>query len=517
MMRTVGKAVALFGAVLLSVSSLVSCAKAPTGNDSKGYEFMGGEMAVFPENKLGIAFGETAEDHFLYSEIKENGFVVTAREPVSTFSSDVDTASYTFFRRLVNAGYSFSELSDAFGSNLRTEEMVNYFDYDCPVPEGSLFGIKAVAAPCPYNDSVLLMLTMKTEDRRTAEKNNLVFLIDVSGSMASGDKLALLKKSFSYLTERLDENDTVSIVTYSGKEEVILEGCPGSEKQTILDAVNSLRAAGSTNGEAGLNKAYALAEKYFIAEGNNRIFLASDGDLNVGISSPEELKNYVAQKRNSGVYLSVLGFGEGNYRDSNMETLADNGNGVYLYIDGESEAEKVFGEDLLENLYTVANDVKLQLTFHPGKVEAYRLVGYENRVLSNEDFTNDRKDAGELGAGHTLTVFYELKMAQAENAEEFRNLDFATLSVRYKEPGQGESRQENFTLAGEIYTEKPDDEFLFACAVVECSALLRGSAYKGNASLGHLESLLSDIDTGEDFYKNEFRELVKKLSNNSSR
>lgn len=438
--------------------------------------------------------------------IRENRFIYTAEQPVSTFSSDADTASYTLFRRLVNNGYSLKELSATVGNLLRTEEMVNYFSYDCPVPDGSLFGIAAALAPCPYSGTCLLKLTMATEKAERSEKNNLVFLIDVSGSMASEDKLELLKKAFSFLVSRLDEDDTVSIVTYSGKEEVVLESCPGSRKETILSAVNALEASGSTNGEAGLTKAYQLAEKNYIAGGNNRIFMASDGDLNVGISSAEELKAYISEKRNSGVYLSVLGFGQGNYKDSTMETLADNGNGVYLYIDGETEAKKVFGEDLFANLYTVAEDVKFQITFNAQTVKAYRLVGYENRVLSNEDFENDRKDAGEVGAGSTLTVLYELSLTEDfQNAE---SPDFGALKIRFKSPGEDKSMEETFTLEKSIYTETPDDDFLFAAAVAECSAILRNSAYKGNASLEHLSGLLSKIDAKGDFYKEQFKELI---------
>ncbi len=485
------KPTALICALLLC---LCSCASAGSG-----------PLDTLKEEAVSF-FEPDSKDADFKGTVCENRFVYTAGQPVSTFSSDADTASYTLFRRLVNTGYNLEQLSATAGNLLRTEEMVNYFSYDCPAPDGNLFGIAASLAPCPYSDTFLLKLTMATEKTERSEKNNLVFLIDVSGSMASKDKLELLKKAFGFLVNRLDEDDTVSIVTYAGKEEVVLEDCPGSHKETILSAVNALEAGGATNGEAGLTKAYQLADANYIEGGNNRIFMASDGDMNVGISSAEELKAYISEKRNSGVYLSVLGFGQGNYRDSAMEALADNGNGVYLYIDGETEAEKVFGEDLFANLYTVAEDVKLQISFNPQTVEAYRLVGYENRLLSNEDFENDRKDAGEVGAGKTLTVLYELRLNKGFQTAQ--NPDFGALRIRYKDPGKTESKEETFTLGKDVYTETPDDDFLFAAAVAECSAILRNSAYKGNASLEHLSALLSKIDAKGDLYKEQFKELI---------
>lgn len=445
-------------------------------------------------------------------KLKENDFVRTADEPTSTFSADVDTASYAYFRRLVNEGYNMKQLSATAGGNLRTEEMVNYFKYDCPAPDGTLFGIKADVAKTPYGDTALLKLTLQTEKTEPQTKNNLVFLIDVSGSMTSNDKLPLLKKAFGYLVQNLDGDDVVSIVTYSGKEEVVLEGCAGNRHEMILNAVNSLQASGSTNGQAGLVKAYEIAERYRIEGGNNRIFMASDGDLNVGISSPEELKSFVEGKRDAGVFLSVLGFGQGNYRDSNMEAIADNGNGVYMYIDGEAEAEKVFGEDLFANLYTVAKDVKLQITFNPDFVSAYRLIGYENRVLNNKDFLDDTKDAGELGAGHLVTVFYELQFT--ENLPEGDSDVLASLAIRYKQPDGIKSVEEQFTVTAGDYTDTPDSDFSFAAAVVELSLLLRDSEYKGNADTNVLLARLGAIDKAyidADPYKAQFIELVETL------
>lgn len=285
--------------------------------------------------------------------IKENPFVKTSEQPISTFSADVDTASYTYFRKLVNSGYGLEELKNEAGS-IRTEEMVNYFDYDyAPPAEGELFGHTVTFAPAPWNgNSVLMILGLQAAEIETEQKNNLVFLIDVSGSMMSKDKLPLLKSSFTYLVEQLGENDIISIVTYSGKEEVVLDSCEGTQKQRILNAINSLEASGSTNGQAGLQKAYELAERNFIEDGNNRIIMASDGDLNVGITSEDELKSYISEKKDKGVFLSVLGFGTGNFKDAKMSAIAQNGNGVYHYIDSEAEAERIFTDKLLSTLYT---------------------------------------------------------------------------------------------------------------------------------------------------------------------
>lgn len=491
--------------LLLALLMLASCsAKAPTG------------PSFAPENDFYEGALEDREESLQQAPQKhpdgedtlvENPFICTQTQPVSTFSADVDSASYTYFRKLIAAGYSFEELAATAGKSLRTEEMVNYFDYACPAPEeGKLFGYKAQVAPTPWNnETALMMLTLKTEESAQHSKNNLVFLIDVSGSMTSEDKLPLLKKAFAHLVDKLDGDDRVSIVTYSGAERVVLQGCEGSKKEMILDAINNLEASGSTNGEAGLTMAYRLAEQYYIEGGNNRIFMASDGDLNVGISSAEELKNYISDKKDAGIFLSVLGFGTGNYKDSNMEALADNGNGVYYYIDGEEEAEKIFGQDLFSSLYTVAKDVKLQLTFNPEIVSEYRLIGYENRLLNNEDFLDDTKDAGELGAGHSVTVLYELKISLASE-----NQPFGQLAVRYKAPDGIKSMEESFTLSGDLFTLSPDEDFRFASAVTELSLLLKDSAYKGRATRSHLLGVLNELAFADE-YKAQFLRMAKSL------
>ena len=441
----------------------------------------------------------------------ENAFVDTSKNNTSTFSADVDTASYSYFRKMVSRGYTLSQLINS-GSQFRTEEFINYFRYDVAQPfEDELFGVYTELSPCPWNsETMLFRVTLQAENAVNEGGNNLVFLIDVSGSMSSADKLPLLKKAFSYLVSNLDANDTVSIVTYSGREAVILDGCNGLETDTIMSAINSLTASGSTNGEAGLTMAYRIAESHFKADGNNRIIMASDGDLNVGISSASQLTSYIEEKRDQGVYLSVLGFGTGNYKDANMEALADNGNGVYYYIDGETEAEKVFGTDILGTLYTVAEDVKLQIEFNPARVEAYRLIGYENRVMENEDFENDRRDAGEVGASHQVTVCYEVKLSEVSTYD-MASATLMTLRVRYKNPGESLSLLNEYVLGSEMIGDEISDDGRFINTVVQLCMILHNSKYLGDITV---DSILEELDSLEltDPYKVEFRELVRALA-----
>lgn len=442
----------------------------------------------------------------------ENPFISTAENNVSTFSADVDTASYTYFRKLVNSGYAWEELSK-FSSAFRTEEFINYFKYEAATPaEGELFGVSPRILPCPWNsNTVLLSMTLQAPVAVPAAGNNLVFLIDVSGSMMSSDKLGLLKTAFTYLTDQLTERDIVSIVTYSGREEVVLSGCPGSQKETVLQKINALSANGSTHGEAGLRRAYEIAEEYRIEGGNNRIIMASDGDLNVGISSAEELTAFISEKRDAGVYLSVLGFGTGNYRDANMEALADNGNGVYYYIDGASEAERVFGSALLGTLYTVAKDVKLQLTFNPSYVASYRLIGYENRLLDEDDFLDDTKDAGEVGAGHQVTVCYELTLAEGAKTE---GSEWMSLAVNYKKPDASVSEAPHlYSIGFENYREVPTEEDLFRVCVIELCMLLHNSKYlpESGFTLASILETLDALDLSAHTDRAEFRTLLHTL------
>lgn len=437
----------------------------------------------------------------------ENPFISTAEENVSTFSADVDTASYAYFRKLVNNNYTPKDLKE-FGYAFRTEEFINYFKYESTAPaEGELFGVSTAIAPCPWNaDALLMQLTLQAEAAIPAGGNNLVFLIDVSGSMEAKDKLPLLKTAFSYLIPRLDENDRVSIVTYAGREEVVLSGCPGNQGEKILKAINDLQSGGSTNGQAGLEKAYQQAQAYKIEGGNNRIIMASDGDLNVGISSPEELRAFVEQKRELGIYLSILGFGTGNYRDANMETLADHGNGVYYYIDGASEAERIFGTELFSTLYTVAGDVKLQITFDPAAISQYRLIGYENRILNQEDFIDDSKDAGDVGAGHQVTVCYELiSTAAAKDTD-----DWMSLKVRYKPRGSADSVENRYSI-GRAAQIEADADFRFITALIETAMILHESPYLGDIGFSQVLELLNTLDLSGDPARAEFRTLIAKL------
>ena len=503
-MKRICQIISLLLAMLL-LASLASCGAKDMedagGPPPKG-ENAGGVYDNFSDTIFGGVDAETPG-------FSENPFIATAEQRLSTFSADVDTASYSYFRKLINNGYTLTQLKQI-ASSFRTEEFLNYFRYDASAPtEGSLFGVTADVVPTPWSTATVLMrLSLQAEERINTEGNNLVFLIDVSGSMNSKDKLPLLQESFSLLTESLTERDTVSIVTYSGKEQVVLDGCRGNETQTILDAIAGLRAYGSTNGEAGLNQAYTLAERHRIEGGNNRIIMASDGDLNVGISSEEELTAFVEEKRESGIYLSVLGFGTGNYRDAKMEALADNGNGIYYYIDGASEAERVFGSDLLSTLYTVAENVKLQIDFDPNYVASYRLIGYENRLLAEEDFEDDTKDAGEVGAGHTVTVFYELTLAEGARAADE---PWMKLAVRYREPGESTSLYNEYPIGATNLKESPDADVAFMECVIQTVMILHDSRYQNGATLEGVIETLEGLDLADSPDRLEFLNLLKKL------
>ncbi len=477
----------------------------PSGNPNYSYEMdegITGEVTINPDAVTPGGNQEITGPVFV-----ENKFISTMEENISTFSADVDTASYTYFRKLINSAYSLAELIGS-GTSFRTEEFINYFKYNVSQPkDGELFGVTTSIVPCPWNDeSMLLRLTLQAENAVQSAGNNLVFLIDVSGSMQSKDKLPLLKTAFSYLVGSLDENDVISIVTYSGREAVVLDGCSGDKDEMIMQAINNLTASGSTNGEAGLTEAYRIAEKHYIEGGNNRIIMASDGDLNVGITSADQLEKYISDKRDQGVYISVLGFGTGNYRDAKMEAIADNGNGVYYYIDGESEAERVLGSDLLGTLYTVAEDVKLQLTFDPEYIAEYRLIGYENRVLDNEDFEDDTKDAGEVGAGHQVTVCYEIKFQEGVLAQT-RHL--VGLSVRYKNPGEPISLLNEYSIGMSCEEETEDTRFL--TCVIETCMILHKSQYIGEMTLADVLEDLNALDLSDYPEREEFRELIEKL------
>lgn len=461
-----------------------------------------------------------------YSAVEEPGFKSVANDPLSTFSADVDTASYSNLRRMIENGYSLAEIPEG---AVRIEEMLNYFSYDYKLPKkGEPFGITTVIGDCPWNeDAKLLQIGLKTEeiDFSEAPDSNLVFLLDVSGSMYTDDKLPLLQKSFAMLVRELGGKDTVSIVTYAGADCVVLEGESGDNQEEIIAAVSALEAGGSTNGADGIETAYKLAEQYFIEGGNNRVILATDGDLNVGPSSESELDALITEKKESGVYLTVLGFGTGNIKDNKMETLADHGNGIYAYIDSVGEAKKVLVEQMGATLVTVAKDVKLQVEFNPAYIKGYRLLGYENRALATQDFDDDTKDAGEIGAGHMVTALYEivpvdssqeipetkLKYQDNKNDTGVKNGEWMNLKIRYKEPDEEESILKEYPVNEENYVQEPSADFCFAAAVAEFGLIVRDSAYKGEASFENVRTLLKKVDTDEDDYKDEFVYLVKKL------
>ena len=470
-----------------------------------------------------------------YSEWEEKGFTSVQNEPLSTFSADVDTASYSNLRRLIREGYDLDMMPEG---AVRIEEMINYFSYDYEDPKGSdPFGVTTQISSCPWNEKAeLLMVGLKTEDINydQAPPSNLVFLLDVSGSMYSDDKLPLLQEAFGLLAENLTEKDRVSIVTYAGDDQIVLKGAKGNQTKKIKKALNSLEADGSTNGSAGIETAYALAESYFIEGGNNRVIIATDGDLNVGLTTEEELEDLITEKKESGIFLSVLGFGTGNIKDNKMETLADKGNGNYAYIDCLREANKVLVEEMSATLLTICKDVKFQVEFNPAVVESYRLLGYENRALAKEDFNDDTKDAGEIGAGHSVTALYEIVLKEpldgSMSEEEINRLKYSdeykkeygeekitsraamkewlTISIRYKKPSEKESNLLEYPVGYECYTNKPSDDFIFAAAVAEFGLLASHSAYPEDASVKHVEKALNSIRLNDE-YKEEFLELVE--------
>lgn len=457
-----------------------------------------------------------------YDRIEENSFQSVATSPLSTFSIDVDKASYSNIRRMINHGQKIPK--DA----VKVEEMINYFHYDYPEPNGKHpFSITTEIAESPWNAHTKLVrigLKGKKVDVKNAPASNLVFLIDVSGSMQPPNRLPLLQSAFKVLVEQLRENDRVSIVVYSGSAGLVLEPTSGANKEKIYKAIDNLRAGGSTAGGAGINLAYKIAEENFIEGGNNRVVLATDGDFNVGMSSNRSMEELITEKRESGVFLTCLGVGMGNYRDSKIETLADKGNGNHYYIDTMQEAQRVLGTEFFGTIYTIAKDVKIQVEFNPEKVQAYRLIGYENRMLEDEDFKNDKKDAGELGSGHNVTAFYEiiptgveskylkdipdLKYTQTKstgNSEEI-----LTVKFRYKKPDGNKSKLIVKTVKDSNKPiEKASADFKFAAAVALFGMQLRDSEFISTDNTSVVVAL-AEAGRGEDEagYRSEFIRLV---------
>ncbi|HSW54856.1 MAG TPA: von Willebrand factor type A domain-containing protein [Ignavibacteriaceae bacterium] len=461
-----------------------------------------------------------------YNTIVENEFLDAFSNPLSTFSIDVDAASYSNARRFIQDGQ--LPPRDA----VRVEEFINYFDYDYPQPKDEHpFSVFTELGICPWNENnYLLHVGIKGKELADEERTdcNLVFLLDVSGSMEPENKLPLVKKAFKFLVKNLREKDKISIVVYAGSAGLVLPTTSGNQKREITFALDNLRAGGSTAGGAGIQLAYNIAKDNFIEGGNNRIILATDGDFNVGVSSTSELVKMIEEKRDEGIFLTILGFGMGNYKDGRLEELADKGNGNYYYIDNILEAKKVFDHDLMGTLFTIAKDVKMQIEFNPVKVAMYRLIGYENRLLKKEDFDDDKKDAGELGAGHTVTALYEIvpvKVAKTfEDREDLKyqvskltytakNSDeLLTLKLRYKPPKEDESKLITSVVRDKVNSiETASENFNFSAAVAGFAMLLRESKFKGETDFNLIGKLTED-NMGEDKYgyRDEFISLVKR-------
>ena len=476
-----------------------------------------------------------------YVRIYENAFTgVTGSDAVSTFSIDVDTASYANTRRFLNSGQ--LPPPDA----VRIEELINYFPYKYDQPTGEdPFSVNMELAACPWQPKhKLVRVGIKGKEIPVTERKptHLVFLLDVSGSMNSTDKLPLLKRGFKMMVNQLNENDQVTIVTYAGQAGLALETTTGDQKSKINQAIDVLAPGGSTHGSAGIELAYQLAQQNFIQDGNNKVILATDGDLNVGITDNKPLVELIKQKASEGVFLTVLGFGTGNLQDGKMEQLADNGNGMYCYIDSVREARKVLVEQMTGSLVTIAKDVKMQIEFNPSEVHSYRLIGYENRLLATADFDNDRKDAGEIGAGHTVTAIYEIVTtdqvdvasasasdlkyqsngvsketkssisADTNLTEAAKSGELLTLAMRYKQPNANTSKRIEFTIENKP---KPfndaSEDFRFTASVAAYGMLLRRSEHAGNATAEMIEEIAAD-SMGDDSqgYRAEFIDLVRK-------
>lgn len=441
--------------------------------------------------------------NYQYDGISENDFVSTAEETSSYFSLDRNTASYSLMRREINQGLTTN------ANSVRLEEYVNYFNYNYARPSGEdALALSGSVFDCPWNEeNKLFTIGIAAEEISFASdiQNNIIFLIDISGSMFGEDRLGLIQQAFTMLLDNLGDNDYVSIVTYASNCRVALSGARGTEKTKIANVLQDLSASGTTNGSGGIQLAYAEAEKYFIQGGNNRVILATDGDFNVGISDKNQLKNFISEKRQSGIYLTVLGVGMFNTNDSIMKTLAESGNGNYAYLDSVAEARKVLVEELNGTFNVVAKDAKAGVFFDPETVEKYRLIGYESKMLSQDEFYDENKDAGEIGSGHTVTAVYEIKIK--DNAAG----NIATVEIKYKHPESNENKNITETFTTYDYSANPDEDCIFIGCVVEYGLLLRNSEFKGNADFENVISRLSQLScVREDPFKAEFLEIVKK-------
>ena len=475
-------------------------------------------------NLHGLRYPSEAVDRERYAHVDDNSVKLVSEHPVSTFSIDVDTGSYSNVRRMVREGR--LPPKDA----VRVEEMINYFDYAYAQPRSKKqpFNVVTEMGPTPWNsDTRLLHIGIKgyDSDQNQLPPANLVFLVDVSGSMHSANKIGLLKSSLKLLTKKLRAEDRISIVVYAGASGVALEPTSGKNKAKIMRALDSLTAGGSTNGAAGIRLAYQMAEQEFMVNGINRILLVTDGDFNVGTVNFEALKNLVEEKRKSGVTLTTLGFGTGNYNDHLMEQLADVGNGNYAYIDSLNEAQKVLVNQMSSTFQTIAKDVKIQIEFNPTVVAEYRLVGYENRVLNREDFNNDKIDAGEIGAGHTVTALYEITLVGSNgrqidalryggkaNTKKVGSGEVAFLKLRYKKPNGNNSTLVTYPIASNIATPKlakTSDLFRFSASVAGFGQLLKGGKYTGDLKYQDVLQLARGARGNDPFgYRSEFINLV---------
>lgn len=448
-----------------------------------------------------------------YTSEDENVFKNTLTSPLSTFSIDTDTASYSNLRRFITEGQKIP------AGSIRTEELINYFDYDHPLPtDGTPFAVTTEVSECPWNENNLLaMIAVQGDELKERKPSNITFLVDISGSMYSKNKLPLVKRSMDILLDKLEPTDTVSIVTYASGVNTVLDGEKAENKDKIKKAFDSLRAGGGTSGADGLNLAYEVAEKNKI-DGNNRIILCTDGDFNIGPSSDAEMEALITEKRENGIFISVLGFGMGNYKDSKMETIADKGNGNYAYIDNIREAKKVLADDMTKTLFTIAKDVKIQVEFNPEKAAKYRLIGYENRKLNNEDFDNDKKDAGELGAGSTVTALYEIVPADGamESGLHYSSTvttgsnDLMLVKLRYKDPDGSESKLIEKPVSYAV--SQMSENMKFASSVAELGMILNNSEFKGTSTLDSVyENAKASLGADEFGLRREFLQMVDLL------
>lgn len=468
-----------------------------------------------------------------YSATKENKAENVFNNSLSTFAADVDTASYSNLRRMINQGLG---LYDIPANSIRTEEIVNYFKYDYKEPEnGEVFAVDAQISDCPWNkENKLLALGINTAkcDSEDIPDCNIVFLVDVSGSMSSSNKLPLIQKAMALLVDKFDAKDRISIVTYASGVNTVLDGCKGSDQKKIIKAFEGLVAAGSTNGGDGIKLAYKVAKKNYIKGGVNRVIICSDGDFNVGLTSQSELENLISNKKDDGIFLSTLGFGMGNYSDTTMETLADKGNGNYAYIDDLVEAKKVLVDEMTSTFVTVAKDVKFQVEFNPALVSEYRLVGYENRMLDAKDFTDDTKDGGELGAGHQVTALYEITLAYDNSNNNLKYQDnkvskkgadkdeYCTLSIAYKDIDSDESNYLEYPIGIDNYTNKPSCNYKLQAALAQASLGIKDSEYlvdmtKEEAINSSINIVKKIEDKFDDEYVKEFRSLLEQMMDQS--